>query len=363
MSIKNFFKAVFFCILIFSIFFINACSFVTKEEVPQSGVSKNGRLKVIEDKNGIMRLSNEKDAFISLRGMSTYNFNRIAVGEDTQNLLNKNAFSAMRKDWKCNVIRLAVYVRSEDNGYNGMKEKTMSNIDKAIDLATDNDMYVIVDWHVLSPGDPNNEVYKDAREFFNIVAKKHGKKKNVMFEIMNEPNSYTMDDEAFWDHIKPYAQEMVNLIRKYSDNIVIIGNPSWSQRPDLCAKAPVEGENLMYSVHFYAGSHGQELRDNITSALENGVAVFCTEWGVTKNTGNGAVYLSPEDGGVSDANTWLDFLDKNKISWCNWSMSAKSESSAALLKTTSLNPEGGLWKIDELSASGKYVRERLRSYI
>lgn len=360
---KKIFKALFCFILIFSLIFVNACSSITNKEIPQSGVSLNGRLKVIKDENGIMRLANQKGAFISLRGMSTYNFNRVVVGEDTQNLLNNNAFSAMRKDWKCNVIRLAVYVPSEDNGYNGMKETTISNIDKAIKLATDNDMYVIVDWHVLTPGDPTDKTYQYAEEFFTTVAKKHGKKKNVMFEIMNEPNSYDIDDETFWEHIKPYAQKMVDLIRKYSKNIIIIGNPCWSQRPDLCAKSPIQGDNLMYSVHFYAGSHGEELRNNILSALNGGVAVFCTEWGVTNNTGNGPVYLTPEDGGVSDAETWLDFLDEHKISWCNWSMAAKRESSAALLRTTTLNPKSGVWQESELSESGKFVRARLRSYV
>ncbi len=361
--IKKLFKVLLCFIIIFNAFFFFACASITKVEIPQSGVSRNGRLEVIKDENGVMRLANQKGAFISLRGMSTYNFNRVIVGDDSQNLLNDNAFSALREDWKCNVIRLAVYVRSEDNGYNGMKEDTMKNIDKAVKLATDNDMYVIIDWHVLFPGDPTHETYQFAQDFFTSVAKKYGKTKNVMFEIMNEPNSYTMADVIFWEHIKPYAENMVKLIRKYSNNIIIIGNPSWSQRPDICAENPIEGKNLMYSVHFYAGSHGQELRDNITSALENGAAVFCTEWGVTNNTGNGEVYLSPEDGGVSDASTWLDFLDEHKISWCNWSISAKSENSAALLKTTSLNPKNGLWEVDELSASGQFVRERLRSYI
>lgn len=354
-----------FLCLVISIIFIavsfNACA-ITKAEIPQSDVNKNGRLKVIEDKDGVMRLANERGAFITLRGMSTYNFNRIAVGNGSQNLLNANAFKALREDWNCNVIRLAIYVRAEDNGYNGMKEATLKNIDKAVTLATQNDMYVIIDWHVLIPGDPTDQTYKYAEEFFTIVAQKYGSQKNVLFEIMNEPNSYDLDDNAFWAHIKPYAQKIVNLIRKYSKNIIIIGNPRWSQRPDICALDPVEGENLMYSVHFYAGSHGEELRNNILNALKNKAAVFCTEWGVTDSSGRGKVYLKPEDGGVSDATTWLDFLDEHKISWCNWSMSAKREESAALKLETSLNPEKGYWEESELSESGKFVRARLRSY-
>lgn len=356
---KKFFKLFYLVMLlcfVFSFFSLNACA-ITKVEIPQSGFSKNGRLKVIEDKDGVMRLANERGAFISLRGMSTYNFNQIAIGDGPQSLLNSKAFSALRNDWNCNVIRLAVYVNEKYVGYNGMKELTLKNIDKAVNLATENDMYVIIDWHVLDPGDPTDHLYRYAEEFFTHVAKKYGKQKNVLFEIMNEPHS-DMDDEEFWQHIKPYAQNMVNLIRKYSKNIIIIGNPCWSQRPDICAKDPVEGDNLMYSVHFYAGSHGEELRKNILSALENKVAVFCTEWGVTIDDGG----KNNRKAFTSEADEWLDFLDEHKISWCNWSIAAKREASSALLLNVPLNPEKGYWDESEMSESGKYVRNRLRSY-
>ncbi|HEY8443723.1 MAG TPA: glycoside hydrolase family 5 protein [Clostridia bacterium] len=353
---KKIFRLLTLVLVVFVALFFSAC--VSKVEIPQSGVSKNGRLKVIADKDGVMRLANARGAFISLRGMSTYNFNRVALPDPSQNLLNQNAFKALRKDWNCNVIRLAVYVSAMESGYNENKKLTLANIDKAVKLATKNDMYVIIDWHVLNPGDPTSSTYNTAEEFFTYVAKKYGKKKNILFEIMNEPNNSNMDDEAFWKHIKPYAQKTVNLIRKYSKNVIIIGNPSWSQRPDICALDPVEGKNLMYSVHFYAGSHGQELRDHILAALQNKVAVFCTEWGTTINDGGRSdrkVYKEESD-------VWLDFLDEHKISWCNWSLAAKTEASAALKLGTSLNPEKGYWEEEQLSESGKYVRDRLRSY-
>ncbi|HEY8419018.1 MAG TPA: glycoside hydrolase family 5 protein [Clostridia bacterium] len=353
---KRIFRLLSLILVVFIALFFNAC--VTKVEIPQSGFSKNGRLKVIADKDGVMRLANERGAFISLRGMSTYNFNRVALPDPYQNILNPNAFSALRNDWNCNVIRLAVYVAANESGYNENKELTLENIDKAVELATKNDMYVIIDWHVLSPGDPTDKTYDGAEEFFTHIAKKYGKKKNVLFEIMNEPNSREMDDEEFWRHIKPYAQKTVNLIRKYSKNVIIIGNPCWSQRPDICALDPVEGDNLMYSVHFYAGSHGEELRINILKALQNKAAVFCTEWGTTISDGGQANKKVYEE----ESNIWLNFLDEHKISWCNWSLAAKAEASAALKLGTSLNPEKGYWDENELSESGRYVRERLRSY-
>ena len=59
---------------------------------------------------------------------------------------------------------------------------------KGIDLALRDGLYVIVDWHVLSPGNPNDPLYQGADAFFAEVAKKYGKYPNIIYEIMNEPN-------------------------------------------------------------------------------------------------------------------------------------------------------------------------------
>jgi len=143
----------------------------------------------------------------------------------------------------------------------------------------------------------------------------------------------------------------------------------------LAAADPVQGKNLMYTFHFYPGTHGEPLRNKVQAALDSGAAVFCSEWGTTDHTGSGKLYL-PE------AETWLAFLDRHQISWTNWSLCDKSEASAALLslagamkqgKTTlvdrdtlmvpeTMGPEGYvIWGADELSASGTFVRAKLRA--
>ena len=48
-------------------------------------------------------------------------------------------------------------------------------------------MYAIVDFHTLTPGDPNSNLER-AKTFFATVAAGNADRKNVIYEIANEPN-------------------------------------------------------------------------------------------------------------------------------------------------------------------------------
>jgi endoglucanase len=300
---------------------------------------------------------------VQLRGMSTMGL------QWTGEIVNEAAFAALAKDWQADVVRLAMYVG--EGGFAAHPELKQL-VWKGVDLAIKNGMYAIVDWHVLTPGNPNDSVYGGAQAFFDEASKKYAKVPNVLYEIMNEPNGGL----AWAEDLKPYAEKMVATIRANDpDNVILIGSGTWSQDVDVAAADPVQGKNLMYTFHFYPGSHRQALRNKVQAAIDAGAAVFCSEWGTTDHTGGGKLFLA-------EAETWLEFLDRNQISWTNWSLCDKSESSAALLslaeamkqgKTAlaeretpmepqTLGPEGyAIWGDDELSASGVFVRAKLRA--
>lgn len=300
---------------------------------------------------------------VQLRGMSTMGL------QWTGEIVNDAAFAALAKDWKADVVRLAMYVG--EGGYAAHPELKRL-VWKGVDLAIQYGLYVIIDWHVLTPGNPNHQVYSGAQGFFDEVSKKYAKVPNVLYEIMNEPNG-----QLSWaEDLKPYAEKMVATIRANDpDNVILIGSGTWSQEVDVAAADPVQGKNLMYTFNFYPGTHGEALRTKVQAALDSGAAVFCSEWGTTDPTGSGKLYL-PE------AETWLAFLDRHQISWTNWSLCDKSDASAALLslpeamkqgKTTlvaretlmvpeTIGPEGyAIWGADELSASGAFVRAKIRA--
>ncbi len=313
--------------------------------VTTKAVDLYGQLQVVGT-----NLCDETGAPVVLKGMSTH-----AI-QYTDTYYNEEIFKTLAQDWGCTVIRLAVY--TEEGGYIDNPDRYYESTCKAIDLAVAEGMYVIVDWHILSDGDPMTHI-TESLDFFQKISDKYKDCPNIIYEICNEPNSGHADDPAAvvtWaDNIKPYAEQVVAVIRDNDpDNVIIIGSSNWSQDVDIAAADPVEGTNLMYSLHFYAGSHGQELRDKMDAAISLGAAIFVTEWGTTNNTGAGELYLTESD-------EWLSYLEEKNISWCNWSiLSSIAESTNALkFSTNSISFDekaAGHWPDSMISNSGLYVR-------
>ena len=237
-----------------------------------------------------------------------------------------------------NVMRFAMY--TDENGYIS-NHSVKNTLTTAVDNAVANDMYAIIDWHILSDGNPMT--YKnEAKEFFAEIAQKYKNSKGVIYEICNEPNG----NISWSKDVKPYAEEIINTIRTYdSDAIILVGNPQWDQDLDSVVADRLSGNNIMYTCHFYAGTHTQWLRDKITNALNNGIPVFVSEWGTSSADGNGGVF-------TDETNKWLNYMADKKISWCNWSLCDKNETSAAL--NQGANASDGL-SDSELSDSGKIV--------
>lgn len=301
---------------------------------PGDGVIKeNGPLQVIDG-----QLSNAKGESIQLKGLSTHGLQWFG------SFINENSIPKLVNEWNIQVLRAAMYTTEE--GYiSDYKNYSLMGLEKSIQLATQNGIYVIVDWHVHRDKDPMLHI-DEAKEFFTLIAKKYGNYENIIYEICNEPNG----DITWEENIKPYAEEMIPLIRSYDqDAVVIVGTPSWSKELDKAADNPLEFDNVLYTMHFYAGTHGQELRDVASYAMEKGIGIFVTEWGTSRSSGGGGVFIEESD-------VWLEFLDEHQISWSNWSISDKAESSAIFLPN--VDPYGE-WPEDRISESGKYVRAKL----
>ena len=335
----------FFVLLFFVLFAITACSVKSGDSrlaVDKDGktvVERYGKLQILDN-----TLCNSSGNPVQLRGMSSHGLHWYGK------YANDDVIKWLRDDWNCQIFRAALYLN--EGGYiNNGSLKFL--IYESIESCIKNGMYVLVDWHVLSDKDPL--LYKNrAVEFFSDIAEKYGSYPNIIYEICNEPNGRNVT----WDNnIKPYAEEIIATIRKYDpDNIIIVGTPTWSQDVDIAAKNPITGQkNIMYTLHFYAGSHGKKLRDKASTALKAGIPLFVTEWGTTKDSG---------DGGVFEKETleWIKFLQKNNISWVNWSVNNKGEDSGILKYNADKKAEGN-WKDDDLSQSGKFIRKILRNEI
>lgn len=106
----------------------------------------------------------------------------------------------------------------------------------------------------------------------------------------------------------------------------------------------------MYTLHFYAATHGQFLRDKAKSALDRGVALFVSEWGTCEANGNGGLDLN-------ESKKWLDFLAEYNVSDANWAVNDKKESCSALQPGAATY---GRWRPKDLTRSGLWVRHSLR---
>lgn len=301
-------------------------------------VSQHGQLSV---KNG--QLVDKSGKGYQLRGMSTHGLTWFPE------FVNESAFKTLRDDWNTNVVRLAMYVDEWGNGqcYMGNKSGSLELLEKGVDICIKLDMYVIIDWHVLNPGDPSKYT-NEAKSFFETVSKRYAKYPNVIYEICNEPNG-----GASWSgNIKPYAEKIIPVIRKNAPNsVIIVGTPTWSQEIDKPLSDPLSYKNVMYAFHFYAATHAG-LRSNVENCVAQGLPVFVSEFGTCDASGGGA-------NDFNETQKWLSYFDKQGISYCNWSICNKDETCSVLRPGTSAN---GNWSESDLTENGKWIHDWLKKH-
>ena len=301
-------------------------------------VSQHGQLSV---KNG--QLVDKSGKGYQLRGMSTHGLTWFPE------FVNESAFKTLRDDWNTNVVRLAMYVDEWGNGqcYMGNKSGSLELLEKGVDICIKLDMYVIIDWHVLNPGDPSKYT-NEAKSFFETVSKRYAKYPNVIYEICNEPNG-----GASWSgNIKPYAEKIIPVIRKNAPNsVIIVGTPTWSQEIDKPLSDPLNYKNVMYAFHFYAATHAG-LRSNVENCVAQGLPVFVSEFGTCDASGGGA-------NDFNETQKWLSYFDKQGISYCNWSICNKDETCSVLRPGTSAN---GNWSESNLTENCKWMRNWLKKH-
>ena len=277
----------------------------------------------------------------TLRGASTHGMH----WGDGETFLNKTAFQNLRDEWGVNMARLVSYVTQ--GGYTqGSKDKLDKHIQKGVSNLTELGMYAIIDWHVHAEN-PNDKK-SEAIQFFDTYSKKYKDQSNIIYEICNEPTGTP------WNQIRPYAVDVVNTIRANDpDAIIVVGTNTWSQDVDEVATngGKIDDPNVMYTIHFYSGSHGESLREKVRTALKAGTPVFCTEFGVCDASGNGGFNLE-------EADRWIDFFEENGISYCCWSLSKKNESASML--SPECNKVNGFTNAD-LGATGAWLINTYRS--
>ena len=291
-------------------------------------VKQHGRLKVTGT-----QLMDEQNQPVVLRGMSFgwHNF--------WPRFYNEDAVKWLAKDWGCNVVRAAMGVEPA-KGYIEDSVGAKQKIEAVIKGAIEAGIYVIIDFH------SHNIRLKEAKQFFSEMATKYGKYHNVIYELFNEPDYET------WNEVKAYSEDLIQTIRAVDpDNIILVGNPHWDQDINLVADDPIKNEsNIMYTVHFYAATHKQWLRDRCDAALSKGVPIFISESAGMEASGDDAI-------NDEEWKRWIDWCGQRHISWVVWSVSDKDETCSVLKKSASST---GGWKKEDLKESGIKAKALIR---
>ncbi|MEU9888524.1 cellulase family glycosylhydrolase [Sphaerisporangium sp. NPDC051011] len=302
-------------------------------------VSINGQLRVCGTK-----LCNQYGKPIQLRGMSTHGL------QWYYQCLNAASLDALARDWNADVLRISMYI--QEDGYETNPRLFTDRVHNLIEMATARGMYAIVDWHMLTPGDPNYNLSR-AKTFFTEIAQRHNAKNNLLYEIANEPN------DVAWSRVKSYAEELIPVIRAQDpDTPILVGTRAWSSlgvsdgaTETEVINNPVNATNIMYTFHFYAASHGTEYLNALSRAADR-IPMFVSEFGTQTASGDGS-------NNFTRAQQYLDLMAQKKISWTNWNYSDDSRSGAVFTGGTC--PNGSFTGTARLKPAGVWVRDRIRT--
>jgi len=316
----------------------------TTASVDNTGyANEHGKLKL----DGV-HLVDEKGKRIQLMGMSSHGLQWF------DNCYTKESIAFLVKNWGINIFRAAMYIG--ENGY-ATKPSLAEKVDQIVGWCEDLGVYVIIDWHVLTPGDPNAWLTSQgastglAIDYWKSIATKYKDKKHVLYETANEPNGVS------WSVVKAYHDAIIPVIRAIDpETIIIAGTTTWSQDIHLAASNPVAMPyHVMYAFHFYAGSH-LNLLDRVQQYAPQ-IPIFVTEWGTSSASGDGGPYLDVTQKFL-DVFADIDMLTGVKLSWTQWSYADKNEKSAALATSACSRKT---W--DDVSESGSYLREYIKANV
>jgi hypothetical protein len=304
----------------------------------QTPVSINGQLKVIGTK-----LCNQNGNPIQLRGMSTHGIQWFS------SCLPDVALDTLAYGWGADVFRIAMYV--QEGGYETNPSGFTTQVKQLIDKATQRGMYALVDFHILTPGDPNYNLTR-AKTFFTDIANTYKNNTNIIYEICNEPNGAT------WATIKSYADQIIPVIRAIDpDGVICVGTRGWSSlgvsegsSAQEIVSNPLSYSNILYSFHFYAKSHQDTYLNQLDWASDR-LPVFVTEFGTQEASADGT-------NDFTMAQKYIDLMRNKKISWSNWNFSDVAQSGGVWQTGTCPN---GPWNTSRLKEAGVWIHDRIVS--
>lgn len=209
-------------------------------------------------------------------------------------------------------------------------------IDPIIEECHRRGIYCIIDWHAI--GNPvknetrqknrytkkDNIIYYEydsnpniAKKFWNDASERYKDKENVLFEIFNEPAPDSKDlpekeiSALSWGDYRVFIEEIIDIIRKNSKNLILIGPTNWAYNLSPINENPINRDNIAYSLHPYPVH--KDWKGNF-ELLINKFPLIVTEWAFKEETREDFLRATKESYG----NPIIEYMERNKISWVAW---------------------------------------------
>lgn len=144
--------------LLLSVGLVSTYALAEGERIQTARPATAGQLMVTGTK-----LTDQNGTPVVLRGVSTHGIQWFAQ------FVNDELFGQLAQQWNCNLVRLALY--SEDYCL-GDQQEMLEVLRRGIDACISNDMYVLVDWHILNDNDPNINK-EQAMAFFELISSEY----------------------------------------------------------------------------------------------------------------------------------------------------------------------------------------------
>lgn len=177
----------------------------------------------------------------------------------------------------------AFHIYAEYPGSNKAAGYNSAKVDKVVDMADQNDLYVVL---TIGSGGANGSFNGSfVTAFWNYYAPRYKDKTHVVFEVCNEPQAWsapyksatlTMEKNAF-TQIRALAPDTHIMMMSYSQP------NNWAQAADECEGLGISWDNASVAFHTY-GIDGKEdsILTSFYKALKaKGIAYACTEPNLT----------------------------------------------------------------------------------
>jgi endoglucanase len=235
-------------------------------------------------------------------------------------------------DFGANTVRIPIVpgLFQIDNEY---LEK---NIDELVFECKRLGIYCILDWHAI--GNPikgetrMKEHYfeKEGARFYeyesninicknawSVISKRYRQENHVIFEIFNEPAPGENDiphmqlSALFWEDWKKEAENIIDIIRENSKNLILVGSIKWAYDLVPVLKNPIKKENIAYSIHMYPVHAAWKI--DLANAIKI-LPLIITEWGFSESTTQEFMRGTEKEYGLPV----LNYFELKKISWIAW---------------------------------------------